>query len=88
MGLLPGGQSPHPIRHGVTYNRQPAAIVLGEYRADQPTEALGLLVVQIAGQAERMAAGADELLQGVSALRGIADHGDAGARPHAGDAGP
>src|SRR6266480_881995 len=71
-----------------TSRRQPAAIVLGEDRANQPSEALGLLVVQIAGQAERVAAGIDKLLQGAGALRGIADHGDAGARPHPGDAGP
>ena len=71
-----------------TLRRQPAAIVLGEDRADQPAETLGLLVVQIAGQAERMAAGVDELLQRVGALRGIADDGDAGAGPDLGDAGP
>ena len=35
-----------------------------------------------------MAAGVDELLQRVGALRGVADHRDAGARPHFGDAGP
>ena len=86
MGPLPAVS--HRIRSVTALRRQPATIVLGEYRADQPTVALGLLVVQIAGQAERMAAGVDELLQDVSALRGIADHGNPGARPHAGDAGP
>ena len=35
-----------------------------------------------------MAAGVDELLEGVGALLGIADHRDAGAGPHLGDAGP
>ena len=35
--------------------------------------------MQIAGQAERMAAGIDELLQRLGALEGIADNGDAGA---------
>ena len=64
------------IRSAMALRRQPAAIVLGEYRADQPAETLGLLVVQIAGPAERMAAGIDELLQCVSALWGITDHGD------------
>jgi hypothetical protein len=44
--------------------------------------------MQIAGQAERMAAGVDELLQRISALGGIADHGNPGAGPDAGDAGP
>src|SRR5713226_1943281 len=68
--------------------RQPAAIVLGENRADQTPEALGLFVVQIAGQTKRMTAGVDELLQGVGALRGIADHRDPGARADAGDASP
>ena len=70
------------------YAANTAAIVLRQDRADQPAETLGLLVVQIAGQAERVAAGVDELLQRVGALRGIADHGDAGARTHLGDAGP
>jgi len=60
-----------PLRH------QAVPIVLGEDRPDQPTEALGLLVVQIAGQAERMAACIDELLQRVRTLRGIADDSDA-----------
>src|SRR5450631_4011869 len=75
-------------RSAAALRRQPAAIVLGEYRAYQPAEALGLLVVQVAGQAKRMAAGVDELLQCVSALRRIADDGDPGAGPDAGDAGP
>jgi hypothetical protein len=39
--------------------RQPAVIVFSEYRTDQPAEALGLLVMQTAGQTERMAAGVD-----------------------------
>ena len=56
--------------------RPTAAIILGQNGPDQAAEALGLLVVQIAGQAERMAAGIDELLQCVSALWGITDHGD------------
>ena len=68
--------------------RQPAAIVLGEDGADQPAEALGLRVVQIAGQAKRMATGIDELLQCVSALPGVANDGDPGTRPDPGDAGP
>src|SRR6266850_5342944 len=71
-----------------TLRRPPATIVLGENRTYQPAEALGLLVVQIAGQAERMAAGIDELLQRLGALDGIADHGDAGAGANLGDAGP
>src|SRR5882757_1763396 len=65
--------------------RRPAApIVLGEDGTDQPAETLGLLIVQIAGQAERMAASIDELLQRIRALRGIADDGDAGARSNLG----
>ena len=60
-----------PLRH------QAVPIVLGEDRPDQPAETLGLLVVQIAGQAERMAACIDELLQRVRTLRGIADDSDA-----------
>ena len=76
MGLLPAVS--RRIRSATALRRQPAAVVRGEYRADQPTEALGLLVVEIAGQAERMAAGIDELLQCVSALRGIADDRDPG----------
>ena len=58
--------------------RPSAAIVLGQNGPDQPAEAFGLFVVQIAGQAERMAAGIDELLQRVGALCGIAHDGDAG----------
>src|SRR5829696_3124739 len=68
--------------------RPPAAIILGENGPDQPAETLGLLVVQIAGQAEGMAAGIDELLQRVGALGGIADDGDAGAGAYFCDAGP
>src|SRR5215207_3749453 len=68
--------------------RPPAAIVLGEDGTDQPAETLSLLVMQIAGQAEGMAAGIDELLQRVGALDGITDDGDAGARTDLGDAGP
>ena len=44
--------------------------------------------MQIAGQAERMTAGIDELLQRIGALDGIADDGDAGARTDLGNAGP
>src|SRR5436190_24388956 len=55
--------------------RPAVTIVFGEDGTDQPAEALGLLVVQIAGQAERMAAGFDELLQRLGALGGIADDG-------------
>ena len=44
--------------------------------------------MQIAGQAERVAAGVDELLQGRRALLGIADDGDAGAGAYLCDAGP
>src|SRR5262245_58558773 len=51
-------------------------------------EALGLLVVQIAREAEGMAAEIDEVLQGLGALLGRADDGDARARPYLGDAGP
>src|SRR5438105_14514009 len=60
--------------------RPPAAIFLGQNGPDQAAEALGFLVMQIAGQAEGMTAGTDELLQRVGALGGIADDGDAGAR--------
>src|SRR5216683_4948572 len=67
---------------------QPAAIGLGEDWADQPPEALGFLVMQIARQAKRMTAGIDELLQRVSALPGVADHRDPGAGPDPGDASP
>ncbi|MBR1189424.1 hypothetical protein [Bradyrhizobium sp. AUGA SZCCT0160] len=63
---------------GATLRGQAAPIVLGEDGADHPAETLGLLVVQLAGQAERMAASIDELLQRIRALRGIADDGDAG----------
>jgi hypothetical protein len=59
--------------------RPTAAIVFGENGTDQPAKPLGFLVVQIAGQAERVAPGVDELLQRIGALRGIADDGDAGA---------
>ena len=69
-------------------SRPPAAIVLGQNGPDQPAEALGLFVVQVAGQAEGMAAGVDELLQRVGALRGIADDGDAGAGADFCDPGP
>src|SRR3954465_1810550 len=68
--------------------RPPVAVLLGEDGADQPAKPLGLLVVQIAGQAEGMAAGVDELLQRVGALLGIADDRDTGAGPDFGDAGP
>src|SRR3954447_19592677 len=68
--------------------RPPAAIFLGEKGPDQPAETLGLLVMQIAGQTERMATGIDELLQRVGALDGVADDGNAGARTDLGDAGP
>ena len=59
--------------------RPTAAIILGQNGPDQAAKTLGLLVVQIAGQAEGVAAGIDELLQRVGALCGITDHGDAGA---------
>ena len=44
--------------------------------------------MQIAGQAKGMAAGVDELLQRIGALRGVAEHGDPGTGPNLGDAGP
>src|SRR5690242_2682911 len=77
--------APRPVP---ALRRPPAAIVLGENGTDQPAETFGLLIMQIAGQAEGMAAGIDELLQRIGALDGIADDGDAGARTDLGDAGP
>src|SRR4051794_12873391 len=68
--------------------RPAAAVVFGENGTDQAAETLGLLVVQIAGQAERVAAGVDELLQRVGALLRVADDGDAGARSDFCNAGP
>src|SRR3979411_2433245 len=68
--------------------RPPATVVFGKDGADQPAKTFGLLVVQIAGQAERMAAGVDEMLQRVGALDGVADHRDPGARPDFCDTGP
>ena len=59
-----------------TLRHQAVPIALGEDRPDQPAETLGFLVVQIAGQAERMATCIDELLQRVRTLRGIADDSD------------
>ena len=50
-------------------------------RPDHAVEALGLRVVQVARQAERVAADVDVLLQHVGALLGIADDADAGAGP-------
>ena len=80
-------------RQGLTHvdrrlRRPPAAIFLSQNRPDQPAKPLGLLVVQIAGQAERVTAGIDELLQRIGALGGVADHGDAGAGANLGDPGP
>src|SRR6478736_1340224 len=59
---------------------QSSTIVRSQDRAEQPPETLRLLVMQIAGQTERMAAGVDELLQHVGALDGIADHRNPSAR--------
>ena len=44
--------------------------------------------MQIAGEAEGMAAGVDELLQRIGTLLGIADDRDAGAGADFCDAGP
>src|SRR5207302_10805774 len=63
------------------------AIVVAQDRHYPFAEALGLLVVQVARQAERVAAEIDEILKRRRALLGRADDGDAGARPHLGDAG-
>src|SRR5258708_31516294 len=79
-----GSQSETPQR----LSRQHAlAIGLAQDRHHPFAEALGLLVVQVARQAERMTAEIDEVLQGLGALLGRADDGDAGARPYLGDAG-
>src|SRR5260370_33687359 len=76
------------IRPATALRYQPPAIGLGEDWTDQPSEALGFLVMQIARQAKRLTAGIDELLQRVSALPGVADHRDPGAGPDPGDASP
>src|SRR3546814_20012626 len=58
-------------------------VPLREERAHEPGEALGLGVVQIARQAEGVAAEVDELLQRTGALLRVADDGDASSRPNA-----
>src|SRR5258708_35399456 len=79
-----GSQSETPQR----LSRQHAlAIAVAQDRHHPFAEALGLLIVQVARQAERMAAKVDEVLKGLGALLGRADDGDARARPYLGDAG-
>src|SRR5260221_4617309 len=67
--------------------QHPLAIALAQDRHHPFAEAFGLLVVQVARQAEGMTAEVDEVLQGFGALLGRADDGDAVARPYLGDAG-
>ena len=78
----------HRIDAAAPSGRPTPPIVFDENRPDQPAEPLGFLIVKIAGQAERMAAGVDELLQRIGALRRVSDDGDAGAGPNLGDPGP
>src|SRR5205807_6639955 len=62
----PGGKLPRRMHCSMTRHslrRPPAAVFLGQNGPDQPAEALGFLVMQIAGQAKGMAARIDELLQ-------------------------
>src|SRR4030095_1712924 len=74
---------------GQILGRQHAfAIALAQDGHHPLAEALGLLVVQVARETERVAAEVDEVLQGIGALLGRADHGEACARTHLGDAGP
>ena len=56
--------------------------------ANELVEPVCLRIVQIARQAERVAADVYVLLQHVGALFGIADNADAGSRPCFGKAGP
>ena len=65
-----------------------AAIAILEDRPNESVEPLCLRIMQIARQAERVAADVYVLLQHVGALLGIADNADAGSRPCFGKAGP
>src|SRR4029078_1516933 len=57
-------------------SRGPAiAVVFGEDGSDQPAEPFGLRVMQIAGQAERVAAGVHDSPPGVAAFGGVVDDG-------------
>src|SRR5262245_23640597 len=75
--------------HRASSCRQHAlAVAFAQDRHHPLAETLGLLVVQVAREAEGVASEIDEILQGLGALLGGADDGDACARPHLGDARP
>src|SRR3954447_8199170 len=82
--------SPAPLGRNDSRSRREhaLAIAVAQDRHHPFTEALGLLVVQVAREAERVAAEIDEVLQRRRALLGRADDGDARTGPHLGDAGP
>ena len=68
------------IKFGPSF-RKSTVVAVSQNRTNPPVKAPSLIVMQVAGKAEGVAADIDIALQHISALLGIADDADAGTWP-------